>query len=320
LATDEPAGFVGSSADLGSAFHAISATIRQTLQDADEPQMATEECVVIAREVLANGSWVLTADDYRWLIQMVLSFADYQWPVDRFLAIERRLAIDIPCPDGELRTFTGTPDLVMADPPNGLIVVDDKTGLAKPRTPKELPPEGEAIRGIDYLHEGGYFQLVGYGTMLMLLKPRVQYVILREQNYRWNGPPREAVLARGDLEHTAPYLGLVMMQLDTALREGEDHELAKPRPGAHCTSRCPVARSCPVPQEQRGLGVLTTPEDAMLEADRWVVIRALDKQMRESLKAHHEATEQFIPVAGGFLGWHDKPSGGREFAIKEPAP
>jgi hypothetical protein len=79
-----------------------------------------------------------------------------------------------------------------------------------------------------------------------------------------------------------------------------------------------VARSCPIPQEQRGVGVLTEMSDATAEANRWLVIRALDKQMRVALKAKHEATKRYIPVVDDLvLGWHAKPSGGREFAIKE---
>lgn len=316
LATDETSGFVGSSATLGSAFHEIAAEILRTLQRQSEPQTSTQECVEVMREVLATGPWVLTADDYRWLCQMVLSFADYTWPPERIIAVEERLAVAILCPDRRLRTLTGTPDVVLADPPGGAVVVDHKTTLGVPRSPREMPPEGEPIRGMDYLSEGGYFQLIAYGTLILHRWPRVKRVILREQNYRWNGPPREAVMSREDLEHSEPYLGLLMQQLDVALAEGESHELTKPRPGPWCSTRCPVTRSCPIPQEQRGLGALLTPEDAEAEAARWVVISALKDQMRKSLKAWHEENERPIWIGHQFLAWHAKPSGGREFCVR----
>lgn len=315
LATDSTSGFVGSSADLGSAFHAVAAEILRTLHRQGEQQAATEECIAICREIRAAGPWVLTADDDRWLRQMVCSFADYEWQPSRFMAVEERLSCEIACPDGEVRTLTGTPDLVMADPPGGAVVVDHKTTLGVPRTPRQLPPEGEPTQGMDYLSEGGYFQLIAYGTLILHRWPRVQRIILREQNYRWNGPPREAVMGRADLEHSEPYLGLLMQQLDIALANGEEHELSRPRPGPWCTSRCPVARSCPVPREQRGVGVLQTSTDAEAEAARFVVIDALRTQMLKGLKAYHEEREEFIPVEGGQLGWQVDDRGRRKFAI-----
>lgn len=319
LATAQTSGLVGSSAALGSAFHAVAAEILRTLYRQSETQMATEEAVAVMREVLAGGEWVLGADDYRWLKQMVLTFADYEWPISRFMAIERRLTCEILCPDGEIRALTGTPDLVMADPPGAAIVLDHKTTLGVPRSPREMPADGEAIRGMDYLSEGGYFQLVAYGTLILHTWPRTQRVVLREQNYRWGGPPREAVMSRDDLEHSLPYLGLLMQQLDTALREGEGHELAAARPGPWCATRCPVARSCPVPQEQRGLGVLDGPEAARGEAERLQVINALRDQMTKALKTYHEATGEFVEVGSGeLLGWHVNGDGRRRFELRKP--
>lgn len=316
LDDDFTAGFVGSSADLGSAFHAVAAEILRTLKRQEEPRMATEDAVVIMREVLDAGPWVLDADDDKWLRQMVLAFAFAKWTPSLILAIEDRLTMDLPCPDGEIRTLSGTPDLVIAEPPSAAVIVDQKTGMGVPRTPREAPPEDEPIRGEEYMSEGAMFQLYVYGALVMSQWPRVERVTLREQNWRWLGPAREATMSRDDLEHVLPYIARVMMQLDTALREGEDHPLSQPRPGAHCTTRCPVAHSCPIPREQRGLGVLETPEDAVAEAGRWTVIRALDKQMREALKARHESTGEFIPVDGGTLGWHVKDNGKRAFEIR----
>lgn len=305
-------GTVGASADLGSAFHATAAEILKTLWRAGEPTMATEEAVVIMREVLDEGPWVLDAPDDRWLRQMVCSFVAEPWNPARFLAIEDRLSFGLPCPDGEVRLLTGTPDLVIADPPRGLVIVDHKTGMGRPRDPREAPPEGEPIRGEEYMSAGAGFQLYVYGLLAFKQWPRAQTVTLREKNWRWGGPPREATMGREALEHVEPYVARVMMQLDGALTAGE----AEPRPGPHCTTRCPVTRSCPVPSEQRGLGVLTDLSEATSEAERWVTIRALDKQMREALKAHHEATGTYIPVGDKQLGWHADPRGGRKFEMR----
>lgn len=322
LDTGFTAGLVGSSADLGSAFHAVAAEILRTLSrpgsgSYGESQIPTQEAIVIMREVLDAGAWILTADDDKWLRSMVLRFADAKWQPARFMAIEQRLSLELVGPDGEVRRLTAQPDLVIADPPNGAVAVEHKSTLGVPRNPKQDPPAGEPIRGEQYMSEGAMFQLYVQGALVMRRWPRVQYVILREQNWRWGGPPREAQITRGDLEHVEPYLARVMMQLDIALREGEGHELAAPRSGAHCTTRCPVARSCPIPAEQRGLGALETTADAEAEAARWQTIRALDKQMRAALKAHHEQTGEPIACADGMvLAWHDKPDGGRVFDIR----
>ena len=57
-----PRGNVGVSADLGSAAHAVFAEILRTLRRQGEPQMATEDAIVVLREVMANGKWVLPLD------------------------------------------------------------------------------------------------------------------------------------------------------------------------------------------------------------------------------------------------------------------
>lgn len=324
LASDQTTGSIGSSADLGSALHAVVAEILRTLRRQGESQISTQEAVEICREVTAKGPWVLSAADYTGhnnragLIDMVLAFADETWQPTRFMAIEERLFADILCPDGEVRTLTGTPDLVIAAPPSTAICLDHKSGLGKPQTPREVP-EGDAIQGAQYLSTGGFFQLCAYGVLILMRWPSVQDVILREKSWRWSkDPPREATIGRADLEHLIPYLGTVMMQLDRGRREGEGSEFAQPRPGAHCLTRCPVSSSCPVPQEQRGLGALAAPDDADEAARRWVVVRALDAQLRKALKAHHEETGHCPEVGDGTVVRWDGPKGARKFGVHRP--
>jgi PD-(D/E)XK nuclease superfamily protein len=306
-------GLVGAAADLGSALHAVVARVLETLQMTGEAQIPTQEAVEIMYEVMAEGPWVLGLENQDWLRQMVLSFCRYEWVPQNILAVERRLSVDIVCPDGKTRTFTGTPDAVIREG-QGIALPDFKSGLAVPRTPREPPPEGQPIKGWEYLSDGGYFQGRCYGFLGLSEWPAARWATPREINLRWNGPPREAAVGREDMEHIARQLGLLMMQLDGAL-DGRA-ELREPRPGKQCANRCPVARSCPIPAEQRGLGALETDEDATAEANRWVTIRALDKQMREALKARHEMTETMIPTNDGLLGWHEKPNGGRSFEIR----
>lgn len=332
LASPETTGTIGSTADLGSALHAVIAEILRTLARGGEAQMATEEAINVMREVVAAGPWVLTAEDYcgtrnldgtreqPGLVQMVCNFALERWLPSRFMAIEQRLSMDILCPDGELRLLTGTPDLVIADPPDGVVLVDHKSGRAKPPTPTGLP-EGEPIRGIDHLSEGGFTQLAIYSALAMNEWPRIKRATLKEVNWRYGGPPREATITRDDLEHVLPFIGDLMMKVDRGLREGDGSEFAKPRPGKHCDTRCSVKRSCPVPAEQRGLGAIDSDAAADAEAKRWAVLKVLHPDMREALKAYHEETGYCPVVSDGLVArWKQKTNGkGRDFGVFPPA-
>ncbi len=318
LSADGPTGLVGSSADLGSALHAVVANLLLTLRATGETQPPTQEAVEVMYETLAAGPWVLGLEDLDDLRQQVLSFCRYEWVPQNIMAVEERLSADITCPDGVVRRFTGTPDAVIREG-DGIVIPDFKSGMENPRSPRESPAEGQPIRGWEYLSDGGYFQGRSYSYLGLTNWPGAQQSTTRQIGLRWNGPPREAVVGRAELEHIGRQLGLLMMQLDQAIEGGEGHDLAAPRPHPRqCNNRCPVARSCPIPQEQRGVGALTTMEDATAEANRFVVIDALRKNMLKALKAKHEAEKKYIPVVDGLvMGWHLKSGGGREFTIKE---
>ncbi len=339
-------GTIGSSADAGSAFHAIAAEVRRTLRSPahrlksgeplpnyvvgqGESQMSTQEVVEIAREVIASGPWILSPTDYMGdgdtvgLVQMVCNLADEKWLPSRFMAIEQRLSMQVVCPDGEVRLLTGTPDYVLADPgqPPGLVIGDDKTGLAKPQSPRVTPEEGQPIRGAQYLED--FMQLAIYWILGANEWPFAQRAICREKNWRWNGPPREIEFTRADLEHLIPWVGDLMMKLDRGLREGEASEYAQPRSGSKCNTRCPVVLSCPIPAEQRGAGAIVTDEAADAAAREWVRVKAKNEHLRKALKTYHEQHPQNrAAVVNETLvaRWKTKASGtGRDFGVFEPA-
>lgn len=287
-AGDIATGWTEGAADLGTVFHAVAAEMMATLRRQGEAQMATEEAVVIAREVYAASPITLSAEDHDALNWMVLGFCKYKWRPERTLAIEEPLRIEVVCPDGVVRVAKGQPDLVIADPPKGLVVVDYKTTRAKPRAPREAPAEGEPIRGKEYLTDVGTFQRQFYGFLLLRSYPSVEYVTLRELLVRYpEEPPREATLQRSDLEHVEPRIGTAMMKLDDALSDPES-DFWRPKPGRQC-NKCEVARSCPIPVEQRGDGALETQEDADALAQVYVVSKALYSQAASQLKAWEEA-------------------------------
>ena len=316
---DLSVGNVEASADLGSATHAVFREILATMRRHGEAQISTQEGVEIMYEVIGKGDWILPADEFDELISFTLSFCSYYpWPRPA-MALEERLYLDLVCPDGKTRRLTGQPDVIVADPPDGLVVVDYKTGKGKPPDPRQMPEKGEPIVGKQYLSGDGTFQRKVYGLLALRRYPQAQRATLRELWVRF-GEVREATLGRDELEHVEREIALKMMLLDRAIDEGPEGKLARPRSGRQCLRGCPVKRSCPIPQEQRGLGVLDTPEDADAEAARFVVVDALRQEQRDALKAVHEETGHEPAVGDGrVLRWRDRPSGkGREFGVFAP--
>ena len=339
---DLSVGNVGSSADLGSASHAvfteILATIKREGVSVDEhgrrhviDQLSTQEGIEVMYEVLAAGEWVLSTDDRDTLRDFVLwfcSYPRYRFNPGRIMSLERRLSLDLLCPDGVTRTLTGQPDLVLSDPPDGLIVVDYKTGRGKPPSPRQMPEEGEPIVGRQYLSEGGTFQLDIYGLLALKghtedgyrLAPRARRVTLREAWMRF-GEHREATLGIEELEHVEREIAVQMMLLDRAIDEGADSgsKLTNPRPGRQCARACPVSMSCPVPEEQRGEGAIGSPADADENARRWVKVRAVDAALRARLKAWHEETGHCPDVGDGTQVRWEGERGSRKFGAHPPA-
>lgn len=342
IPNDLSVGNVGSSADLGSASHAVFGEIMATLKregsSLDEQgrrvvveQLSTQEGIEVMYEVLAAGEWVLTAEDRDTLRDFVLwfcSYPRYRFNPGRIISLEQRLSLDLLCPDGVTRTLTGQPDVVLSDPPDGLVVVDWKTGRGKPPSPRKMPEEGEPIVGRQYLSEGGTYQLDIYGLLVLkgrtedgyLLAPRAQRVTLREAWMRF-GETREATLGIDELEHVEREIAVQMMLLDRAIDEGPDSgtKLTNPRPGRQCLRSCPVSLSCSVPPEQRGDGAITSPDQADAIAKDWVKGRAQDAARRSLLKAWNEETGHCPDVGDGTqVRWRDE-AAPRKFGAFPPA-
>lgn len=328
-------GNVGSSADLGQAFHAFAAEYLRTLWKQEEPNMATQEAIEILYEVLANGAerlnvttgetrreqWVLPAKDRDALIGMVLGFCRYEWKPRDILPYGtdldpqgNRLSAEIVCPDGVTRAITGQPDVILGDPPDGIVVIDFKSGQGKPKAPRN-DPDAEVATGKQYLSERGHFQLDSYGLMGMRRYPSAQRAILRELHVR-SGKIREAVLGRSELEHVEREIGLHLMLLDQATEQGEGDPLWKPRPGSWCARACPVAASCPIPAEQRGVGALKDEAMADEAAGRYVNVDGLRNTLRDQLKTFHEQNDYAPRVGDGTaVFWREKDDGKRAFGV-----
>lgn len=294
---DLSVGWVEASGDLGTAFHSFAAEYLKTLYRQGESQMATQEAVEIMRETYQQGDIVLPAEERDALVGMVLGFCEHVWQPSRFMALERRLTLDVACRDGEVRTLKGTPDLIIADPPHGLIIADWKSGRGVPKKPRAVKDgdDGE-VEGKQYLSDRGHFQLDTYGLLAMrgtlddgsLLAPGVKYVTLKEFHLR-SGKTRLARLAREELEHVEWQIQDHLMKLDRGIGEGPGSGLWRPRPGSHCAKQCPVGRSCPIPVEMRGEGAIDSVELADEVAGIYARSKAGYTQAADQLKAWEEA-------------------------------
>jgi len=141
--------------------------------------------------------------------------------------------------------------------------------------------------------------------------PRVQRGVFRESYLRY-GLYREFVMDRNGDKHKRfeAMIGATLQRLERGLSEGEDSEVWKPRPGGHCARACAVARSCPIPAEQRGVGVLETDEMADAEAGRFVMVDGLKDQMRIALRERYEETGRPHQIGDGRVIVFDGPRGG----------
>jgi hypothetical protein len=312
---DSIRGNVGATGELGTLQHEVCAEILRTLYEQGETEMSTYEAEAIANETYAASSIVLPAQCFDDLIWMTLRFVERPIRADRLLptedgpAIEQRIDVPIKCPDGVTRILSCQPDAVFAGADGTTAVVGDwKTSRGKPRTPRQQQegvPEDTAV-GFDYLSPRGHFQAPCYLIAAMHRWPRVQRGVFRESYLRY-GLYREFVMDRNGDKHKRfeAMIGGLLMKLERGLSEGADSQLWRPRPGSHCNRQCPVNRSCPIPEEQRGVGAIADAESAEREAARYVMVDGLRDALRAALKDYYQAHGEPIPVGdtGDALSW-----------------
>lgn len=296
-------GYTESSADLGTVMHAVAAAILRTLWERGEEWMPTQEAVEIAYEQYALSPIILPAEEEDDLIWLTLRFVERSWDMSRMIAIEERIDVPIVCQDGVTRILSCQPDLI-SQAGRGLVVNDHKSGRGSPKTPRyhqEDMPENVA-RGKQYL--SGLFQAKCYNLAALHRYPAAEGVLFREHHLR-SGQIREAYLSRADIEHSARQIGLQLQKLDFALRDGEQSKVWRPKAGKHCARQCPVARSCPIPAEQRGMGALESEAMADAQAARYVVVDALRNQLRDGLKTRYEETGYAARIGDGTaIAWN----------------
>lgn len=315
----------------GIIFHRFAAEVLRTLRQTGEVQIPVEEALAILYEVCAQrdvpDDEVVTvpAPERRLLrIAAVKFVAENRFNMSRLIAVEKRLwaTVTYPHPDGGMveRRLTGQPDALIADPPDGAIVLDWKTTLSPP--PRYEPRDGhervDHARGVSYL---GYFQQRTYALLVMRNYESVQRVTLREF-YPLAGEARTATVLRADLEHVERELAGLAEQLDRALMGGSDSPIWAPSPGKHC-SYCPKPSSCPIePDVRMSEGGITSAAQAERAAAAYVLAKRDGELLHEALKGWVE-TYGPVDVKSGKgryqVRWKKNKTGnGRTFGVHVP--
>lgn len=221
---------------------------------------------------------------------------DSEFSFDRIVGVEKTLTAEIPYqfPDGHMgtRTFKGTIDALLWDPPDSAIVLDWKLTYGLPpraRVEREEDhpfPESESLQRLSF---EGFFQQVGYGLLVLKNFPAVSRVALREV-YPLKNEVREAWLYRSQLEDVERRIGLLLENLDRAIAAGPRHagkgtprDPWIPMPGKSC-SWCLRPGQCPIEPEARGIGAIATDEDAARYAAEFTVATVVRTDRREALK------------------------------------
>jgi hypothetical protein len=276
--------------------------------------------VLAQRDVPDDEVMHLPMRELRWLRVLVTRWCEGgEFNAQRVIAVEERWYMKVPVPDGHggmyERTVTGQPDVVIADPPDGIIIVDWKAGWAPPsRLNEEVRADPEKD---ERLSDQGYAQQVIYGALGLVNLPAVQRVTLREA-YIMHGEFREATILRYQLERVMDILGASISQIDGAFEAGPDSARWLPTAGTHC-GICPSPRRCPLYEWE---GIPTTDDEAKLLAREWLVAAQVRKDRIPLLKGWVDAHGP-IEIDHGKgrreVGWRKNATGeGRSFKLYEP--
>lgn len=322
----------------GVLFHRFAAEVLRTLRATGEQRIPQEEALVILYEVCAQRDvpdadvvWCPAIERRLLRIAALKLVTDNSFRMDRLIDVERRLfaTVRYPHPEtGEVieRTVTGQPDALIADPPEGAVVLDWKTT----RQPPPKGPADEHWDDAEHVSYLGYFQQRVYALLVFANYPAVQRVRLREF-YPLAGEARYATLYRSDLEHVERELGVLAEVLDRALMGGHRSPLWGASPGKHC-SYCPRPNHCPIATEVRALdsgqqewargGISTQRQADELAADYMVAKRIVDG-LAPALKAWVDTRQpEGIAVKSGkgraVLRWKDQRGGRRVFGVAVP--
>jgi hypothetical protein len=281
--------------------------------------------VLAQRDVPDDEVVHLPMRELRWLRVLVTRWCEGgEFNAHRIVAIEERLYMKLKVPDGRggsyERVITGQPDVLVADPPDGIIVPDWKSGWAPPAKlqdeDRDRRDQSSAEKS-EKLSDQGYAQQVVYGALVLANYPAVERVTLREA-YIMAGEYREATVHRYQLERVVDIVAAIVSQIDAAFEAGPESPRWIPKAGTHCAI-CPGPRHCPIKDWE---GIPENDEEALLLAREWLVAEHVRKSRTPLLKGwveHHGPIEIDHGKGRRAVGWVLNSTGsGRRFVLHEP--
>lgn len=232
----------------------------------------------------------------------------------RMLAAEERFFADLALPIGETVKITGQLDLLLADPPDGLTVVDYKSGFRQPINPRNQEKAEREGSGLTAL---GWAQWLIYSYLMFENFPSVHRVVFREVHLL-RGQERQARMERWEMERLRDVLAAQVSLLHQAVEEGPESPRWVPTAGPHC-SMCANPRACPILNDEDI--VIDTPEGRQRVAQEWVVAGETKDRRRDILNGLVDVYGP-IPVLHSdgrrVVGWDVHPDGKRNFRMFEP--
>lgn len=309
----------------GQLGHKTAARILTTLRATGEVKMPVAEGLEILYEVCAQRDVpdaqvvIVPARERRLLRIAIVRLCGNEFRMSQLMDVERRLEarLTYPHPDGGIveRRVTGQPDALIADPPDGAVVLDWKFQWG-------TPPAGKADEHLDdpdHVSYQGYFQQRMYALLVMRNYPAVQRVVLREF-YPLVTVARYGTVLRADLEHIERELAQICELIDRALVGGSGSQMWQPSPGKHCAyceapTRCPIAAD--VRAREGGIGSWPEAERAAAE---YVLAGEVRKDLHEALKAWVDV-HGAVPVKsakGRYVVRWKGPRGNRTFGVYVP--
>lgn len=271
-----------------------------------QTDVPSEEVVPLKMEEMRWARVIMT----KWCENTVLD-------ARKVLATEERLFADLLLPTGKTVQLTGQLDLLLADPPDGLIVVDYKTGFRRPKKPRSTTdPVKVEEEGLG-LTELGWVQNLIYAFLCFASFPSIERVIFREIHVLW-GEERQARTERWQAERRTDILGAQVALLDQAIEEGPASQRWMASAGAHC-ALCPRPWSCPVLDDEQ-LNVHTEAGRRRI-AHEWIVAGETKDRRRtvlDGLVELHGPIEVAHSEGRRVVGWDYDPKGKRSFGVFEP--
>jgi len=281
-------------------------------------ELLTAVCAQMGPEVKSGEVVPIPMREMRWARVIMTKWCEYvDLDPSKIIGVERRLTAPIELLTGKTVDITGQMDLLLADPPDGVIVVDYKTGF---RQPKQTRVGTDPVKAMQAEEEGsgltelGWVQFLVYSYLCFQAFDWIQRVIFREVHVL-RQEERQARMEALQMERLTDPLRDQVTLLDQAVEEGIASERWAPSAGQHC-SLCPKPWRCPIMDMEQI--ELHTEEGRRRVAHEWIVAGRIRKEREEFIKGIAD-TYGPIEVVGAegrrVVGWR---SDKRNFGLYEP--